>query len=109
MPFPFSDLTGTKKRPALILANLEGKDLILCQITSQAVSDNYAISLDNKDFEFGSLNQQSNIRPNRIFTAEESIILYQIGKIQENKINEITDKIIDILRSESVNSINNFN
>ncbi|WP_242716914.1 hypothetical protein [Microcoleus vaginatus] len=34
VPFPFSDLTQAKRRPALILATLEGKDLILCQITS---------------------------------------------------------------------------
>lgn len=35
VPFPFSDLTQAKRRPALIIAELEGNDLILCQITSQ--------------------------------------------------------------------------
>lgn len=35
VPFPFSDLTSAKRRPALILAELEGDDRILCQITSQ--------------------------------------------------------------------------
>ncbi len=34
IPFPFSDLTQTKRRPSLIIAELEGDDLILCQITS---------------------------------------------------------------------------
>ncbi|MEY5048833.1 MAG: hypothetical protein RLZZ175_2192 [Bacteroidota bacterium] len=29
LPFPFSDLTGTKRRPALVLANLQGDDVIL--------------------------------------------------------------------------------
>jgi len=35
VPFPFSDLTQTKRRPALVVAGLSGEDLILCQITSQ--------------------------------------------------------------------------
>jgi mRNA interferase MazF len=34
LPFPFSDLTGNKKRPALVVANLQGDDVILCLITS---------------------------------------------------------------------------
>jgi len=37
--FPFSDLSQNKRRPALVLAELEGDDLILCQITSQKRGD----------------------------------------------------------------------
>ena len=53
VPFPFSDLTQAKRRPALVIVTLEGDDLILCQITSQAIKDNYAISIDSKDFKAG--------------------------------------------------------
>jgi len=49
MPFPFTDLTGTKLRPALVLANLANStraDLILCQITSkETTGDQYSVSL----------------------------------------------------------------
>lgn len=75
VPFPFSDLTQAKRRPALVISALEGNDLILCQITSQSVRDNYAILLDDKDFNTGSLKQSSNIRPNRIFTADNQYCL----------------------------------
>jgi len=68
-PFPFSDLSTAKKRPALVLATLMGDDVILCQITSQAVGDSYAISLTDLDFTSGGLRQASHIRPNRLFTA----------------------------------------
>jgi len=37
MPFPYSDLSATKKRPALVIAALDGDDVILCQITSQSI------------------------------------------------------------------------
>ena len=69
-PFPFSDLSASKKRPALVVATLTGDDVILCQITSKAISDSYAVPLSTADFKTGTLHQDSNIRPNRLFTAD---------------------------------------
>jgi len=63
IPFPFSDLTESKRRPAFVIANLEGDDVILCQITSKIVQDMYSLPIDDSDFETGSLKQLSNIRP----------------------------------------------
>lgn len=76
-PFPFSDLSAAKKRPALVVAVLTGDDVILCQITSQAAADRYAIPLLDNHFLQGGLRQPSNIRPNRLFTADSNIILYR--------------------------------
>ncbi|MEG4810617.1 type II toxin-antitoxin system PemK/MazF family toxin [Microcoleus sp. F8-D3] len=55
VPFPFSDLTQAKRRPALVIATLAGDDLILCQITSQNITDRYAIALQSSDFSEGGL------------------------------------------------------
>ena len=97
VPFPFSDLSQAKRRPALVVAKLTGDDLILCQITSQAVSDSYAIAVTNADFSNGGLNRNSNIRPNRLFTADKGIILYKAGQLKAEKLKEVIDKIIDIM------------
>src|SRR3989344_5805068 len=99
LPFPFSDLSATKRRPALIIANLAGDDYILCQITSEARKDEYAVVLENKDFKVGNLNKTSIIRPNRLFTADKSIISYKVGAIKENKLKEVEDKIIRMFKS----------
>jgi mRNA interferase MazF len=99
VPFPFSDLSQSKRRPALIIADLSGDDLILCQITSQSISDKYAISLTDEDFQSGSLKRPSNVRPNRLFTADINIILYKIGHLKDEKIDEITTKIIQIIQA----------
>lgn len=97
LPFPYSDLSNSKKRPAMVLADLKGRDIILCQITSQFVKDNYAIALDNKDFKNGSLNKPSNIRPNRLFTAEKSIITRKIGSIKPEISKTVTNKLFEII------------
>ncbi len=99
VPFPFSDLTQAKRRPALVLAELEGADLILCQITSRAVSDGYAVSLSDADFVNGGLKHESNIRPNRIFTADNAIVLYRVGSVARAKLTEVVDRVVTILRA----------
>src|SRR5687768_11849871 len=96
-PFPFSDLSAAKKRPALVVATLTGNDVILCQITSQAMSDSYAVPLIERDFTSGGLRQISNVRPNRLFTAENSIILYRAGTISVAKMQEVLTKLMQIL------------
>ena len=98
VPFPFSDLTRSKRRPALVIAELEADDLILCQITSREIRDNYAIFLEENDFESGIIKQKSNIRPNRIFTADRHIVIYRAGHLKPDKIKETINKILDILR-----------
>ena len=53
--FPFTDLSSARRRPALVLTNLEGDDVIICEITSVMRKDSYVVSLENKDLESGKL------------------------------------------------------
>ncbi len=92
IPFPQTDLTVGKRRPALVIANLPGDDLILCQITTRARSDGFSIPLDTGDFERGQLAHASFIRPQRLFTVEQGVILYSIGKVKTAKLAEVLEK-----------------
>jgi mRNA interferase MazF len=94
VPFPFSDLTLAKRRPALVLARLEGNDVILCQITSRAVSDSYAVPISDADFADGSLRLPSNVRPNRIFTTDSSIVLYRVGGLKAARASDMVEKVV---------------
>lgn len=98
VPFPFSDLTNAKIRPALVLAELTKNDLILCLITSQAANDNYTTLIENNDFETGSLSKTSYAKSNRGFTANEQLIAYKAGKLTTEKTNEVIAKLIAILQ-----------
>ena len=97
VPFPFSDLSQFKRRPAFILSNPFGNDIILCQITSKDIKDQYSISINDTDFITGSLKVPSNVRPNKIFTVDKNIILYKIGILKPEKIKEITEGVINLL------------
>jgi len=93
IPFPFSDLTGSKRRPAFVLADLPGDDIILCQITSQSNADIFAILLTPADFTNGSLPSLSNIRPTRIFTADKNIIVRKTRTVNT----VISEKVAKVL------------
>jgi mRNA interferase MazF len=97
LPFPFSDLTTSKKRPAVVIAPLIGDDVLVCQITSKTVSDHYSVAVSSADFMTGKLHHDSNIRPNRLFTADSAIVLYRVGKLTANKVAEVTAKIVEIV------------
>ena len=98
VPFPFSDLSQAKRRPALVVSVLNGDDLLLCQITSQSVRDRYAITLEDKDFDSGGLRQKSNIRPNRLFSADQRIVLYKADHLGAVKLRDVIRKIVEIVQ-----------
>lgn len=97
IPFPFSDLSAMTRQPALVAGTLIGDDVIWCQITGKTVADNYAIAISDSDFTSGGLHQESNIRPNRVFTADSNIILYRAGVLSSRKVQEVVAKIIQII------------
>ncbi|WP_414624368.1 type II toxin-antitoxin system PemK/MazF family toxin [Calothrix sp. CCY 0018] len=98
VPFPFSDASTTKRRPALIIAQSDSNDIIICPITSKPGRDD-EIKLEDKDFITGKLNlSPCYIRPNIIATVAKSKIIRYIGKLKDDKINEVTTVIIKILQ-----------
>jgi mRNA interferase MazF len=99
LPFPFSDLSQTKRRPALVLVPLTGDDLILCLITSQVKTDSYTIPLYSSSFESGSLKKDSYIRINRLFTADNQIILYKAGHLKAEVLSEVTSRLVNLLQA----------
>jgi mRNA interferase MazF len=90
IPFPRTD--SEKRRPALVIADLPGEDLILCQITSRAHSDAFAVPLTSSDFERGQLPQPGFIRTQRLFTVEQHVILHSVGKVTAEKFDEVFKK-----------------
>ncbi len=92
--FPFSNLKGQKIRPALVLANVEFGNLILCQITSKPYTSKIAISIKSEDFSKGSLPVVSFVRPDKLFTADITIIKDVVGELTPT----IKNKILKAVR-----------
>jgi len=96
--FPFSDLSQAKQRPAVVLANAERGDWVLCQVTSKAYADPTAITIENDDFGQGSLKITSYVRLGKLFTANASLMLSCAGTLNAECIGCIIDGVIERLK-----------
>ena len=96
--FPFSDLSQTKLRPAVVLANAGRGDWILCQVTSKPYADSAAVVLEAADFERGSLHVTSYARPGKLFTASGDLVESIAGVLQPESVREVIGAVVTILR-----------
>ena len=99
VPFPFSDLSEAKLRPAVVLADSDRDDWILCQITSNPYADPRAVTLTDADFAEGSLRLTSYARPGKLFTANSSLMVSTAGNLSQTTLRHIVESVIELLRA----------
>lgn len=102
--FPFSDLSRSKLRPAVVLANVTRDDHVLCQVTSNPYADPNAVKLTEESFREGSLRIVSYARPGKLFTANADLFEGQVGILIEEVRSEIVSEIVRLLRSGEIPS-----
>ncbi len=95
--FPFSDLSHSKLRPAVVLADTGRRDWILCQVTSQPYTDPLAVEITNSDLSSGSFRKDSYARPGKLFTANVTIMTKQIGELNPEKLEEIIRAVVSLI------------
>ncbi len=99
--FPFSDLSATKLRPAVVLAAAGRGDWVLCQVTSNSYADTAAVPIDDVDFAVGSLQRASFARPGKLFTANESLIVAEAGRLRPEKHQQILAAVVALLQGRA--------
>jgi mRNA interferase MazF len=97
LPFPFSDLSRNKLRPALLLAHAGRTDWIACQITSNPYADPRAVQLEAEGFSLGGLQIVSYIRPGKLFTANETLIEADAGLVNPQMLEKVRNAVITIV------------
>jgi mRNA interferase MazF len=98
VPFPFSDLSQSKLRPAVVLASVGRGDWILCQVTSRAYGDEHAMALVSDDFESGGLRVTSFARPGKLFTAHESLFEVNAGLLMPSAFEKIRVGVVAVFQ-----------
>lgn len=98
LPFPFSDLSQSRVRPAVCLADAGRGDWILCQITSGPYGDPAAIPLDASDFASGGLLIASFARPGKLFTAHSGLMIRSVGVLASAVFARLLSAVVAILQ-----------
>ncbi|MGC9309612.1 MAG: type II toxin-antitoxin system PemK/MazF family toxin [Candidatus Nanoarchaeia archaeon] len=102
IPFPYSDLSLSKKRPALIISNKgvnKMQDRICCLVTTKPHKQD--LKIEKSSIKEGILPFQSFIKPHRIFTIQEDIIIKRLCKINTSLHNSVIKKLNEYLKSEN--------
>jgi mRNA interferase MazF len=99
VPFPFSDLSKSKLRPAVVLADAGRGDWILCQVTSNLYGDASAVRLTDECFIQGSLRIASFARPGKLFTASFGLMPGEVAALMTRAASQIIEAVITILQS----------
>lgn len=101
VPFPFSDQSGKKVRPVIVISNSEfnkfSEDVIVVGVTSNISKNKYTISLTEKDLDEGALYTKCCIKVENILKLDKQLIVKKIGKINNNILKEITQILFEII------------
>ena len=101
VPFPFSDLSQAKLRPAVVLANAGRGDWILCQVTSRPYGDPHAIRIEDRSLRGGVLQMTSYIRPSKLFTGSVDLMVGTIGTLDSEFFTQVVVAVVRIISSEA--------
>ncbi len=97
-PFPYSDLSRAKLRPALVLAIVQDGDLVVCQVTSKTYASRQTIKLGANQFDRGSLPNISYIRPDKLTTIHKDICLGVVAYVRGGVLNETIEAACNVLK-----------
>ena len=96
--YPFSNLEGSKVRPAIIVSsdifNKKSADCIAIPLTSIIKDEPYSIILNQEDLSSGKLLKPSRARADKIFAVEKNIITMKIGAVRDKVFERIKAEII---------------
>jgi mRNA interferase MazF len=97
--FSFSDLSRSKLRPAVVLAEAGRGDWILCQVTSNSYADVQAVMLAGESFRHGGLRRTSYARPGKLFTANHDLMAVEVGRLKAEALSQVIATVVDVLHS----------
>ena len=83
--FPFTDLSGQKLRPALVVGRPSGDDVVLAFITSRGEvvvpQAEHALTPGDPEFASTGLKVASRLRVNKLATLHRALVRRRLGRI----------------------------
>lgn len=94
LPYPYTDLSGTKQRPAIIISNdaANKQNYIVAKITSVIRGDQFSFLITPNDID-RELKYASEVRTNKLFTVSPSIIIKKFASLQKEALIRLTNSI----------------
>ena len=100
VPFPFSDLSGQKVRPVLVVShnnfNSSSDDVIVCAITSNLTKEKYTLLISPETLLSGELHDLCVVKVDTIFKINKKLLLKKIGQVQVTFLAQMKEKLFSL-------------
>ena len=94
--FPFTDLSSSKRRPALVISpdafNEQHQDVVLVAITSQP-SDESTVTIEERDCVDGTLPVTSFVKVPKLFTTNSTLVLRKMCALRPEKLDAVLAEV----------------
>ncbi|NBS18090.1 MAG: type II toxin-antitoxin system PemK/MazF family toxin [Gammaproteobacteria bacterium] len=104
LPFPYTDLSATKLRPALILrkASREFDDWLVCMVSSQLHQMDEGmdeiVNASDADFKSSGLKAPSVLRLSRLAVVDGALLVGSIGSISDGRLTRVRERLASWIR-----------
>jgi mRNA interferase MazF len=101
LPSPYTDLSNTKQRPAVIISkdSINKQNYIVAKITSVIRGDKFSFTISPTDID-RELKYESEVRTNEVFTVSQTIIIKKFASFKKESLKRLTENIKDNISVE---------
>lgn len=93
VPFPFTDLSSAKTRPALVLSrsdyNRDGRDVIVCGVTSNLSNAARGVLIQTRDLSQGRLPAPSRVKVDKVVTLQQNLVRRRVGHLKPASLGQV--------------------
>ena len=101
VPFPYSDLSNLKVRPAVVLSNAafnaRGEDVIVCGMTSNLSDAAHTFLVGADDLASGRLAAPSRVKASKLATLKKTIIRGKVARLNDDTIARVLREVRSVV------------
>lgn len=97
IPFPFSELTSIKKRPALVLANINHRNELICLMLTSTKSIDSLVDISISNLSGTGLPKPTVARTSRLFTINTELVIKKLGELDDKEYGLIIARINELI------------
>ena len=104
VPFPYSNLRATKRRPAVVLSRREhndrSQDVVVCAMTSDLANAGNSVLVSQRDLADGRLPADSRVKVDKLATLDKSM-MRAVGRLRPSTLRQVYRELLSLLPAEA--------
>lgn len=101
VPFPYTDLSSRKQRPALVLTpasyNRHHADVLAAYVTSRRQESRWVVRVDDTDLAHGRFPRTSWVRADKLATLEQRLVRRVVARLDHGTMGQVRARLAKLL------------